>query len=808
MADHASLGYTLSLSAERRHDELCNAFEDDWRAGRSPRIEDVLPRVPEPERPALFDKLLQVELAYRSGAGPDEYRARFPDYAALVDSIFRNAAGDVPPSRPPPIPGYEIDDPRPIGTGGMGVVYKARHTELGRPAAVKLVKAGAWGPMAGVHRFQLEARAVAALNHANVVQIYDFGQTAGVPYYVMEFVEGGSLAGRLTGSPADPSWSAELVETVARAMQFVHENKIVHRDLKPANILLTADGTPKVSDFGLAKRLAGDDPQLTATWAVLGTACYMAPEQAKGETKFVGPAADVWALGAILYECLTGRPPFRAATFEHTIVQVLNEDPVPPADLVAGLAADLQAVCLKCLEKDPARRYPSAQDLADDLRRFRAGDPVQARPLNARDQAAKWADRVGYDVGELVGRSPWADTYTARHRPINRTVLLKLSTGLVGSPQHATLRREAEALAGLEIPFVIRLHDYGERHGRAYLVLEWVEGGVSLARRLRHAEGATGDSDIDPVPAGSSAPLSSREAARVALMVALGLKAVHDHGFLHCGLNPRDIVLTQDGEPKLTNFAAARRPGEGSGPDVPFPDWVPPNYLAPELLARDWARLGPATDVYALGAVLHETLTGIPPRVRSRELAPPEPTSAILDSEPSLATICRRCLEMDPSRRYAGAGAVGLALQRFLIPPSKPEDRSSTVYDDGAAVATHHSGPATPFRLRVLSGGEMVGATLPLPAGPVTVGRGEKSDLRLEWDVISQKHCGIHWNDETRRHEVVDLGSKNGTMLNDRRVRGSRALVPGDRISLPGPVVLVYEMDDSVGADSASRQAP
>src|SRR5262249_47123202 len=380
---------------------------------------------------------------------------------------------------------------------------------------------------------------------------------------------------------------------------------------------------------------------------------------------------------AILYECLTGRPPFRAATFQLTIMQVVNEEPVRPTDLVATLSADVEAVCLKCLEKDPAQRYASAQDLADELRRFRSGEPVRARPMNARDLAAKWADRLGYDVGELVGRSPWAETYTARHRPINRAVLLKLSTGPVGSPQHATLRREAGALAGVEIPFVIRLHDYGERHGRAFLLLEWVGGGGSLGQRLPRAEGAAGDSDIDPGPVGSSVQLSPREAARLSLMMALGLKAVHDHGFLHCGLNPRDIILTQDGEPKLTNFAAARRPGEGAGPDTPFPDWVPPNYLAPELLSQDWTRLAPATDVYALGAVLHEMLTGIPPTVRSRDRASPESAGAILDPDRDLAAICRRCLETDPSRRFAGAGAVALELQRFLLPPTKPDEQSS-----------------------------------------------------------------------------------------------------------------------------------
>src|SRR5262245_245703 len=806
MADRSRQTNTLSLTAERRHDRLCDAFEDGWRSGLEPRIEEFLPQVPTEERPVLFQKLLRVELELRrASAEPATYRARFPEFSDLVDTVFRHPDGETvdfiesqAPTliAPPVIPGYAIEYPDPLGTGGMGVVYRGRHIELGRPVAIKLIKAGIWARPQELLRFQLEARSVAGLNHPNVVHMYDFGQAGGVPYCVMEFVDGGSLANWLGGKAADAWWTAGLVETVARAVHYVHENAIVHRDIKPGNILLTADGIPKLTDFGLAKRLTEDGSGLTQSRAVLGTACYMAPEQARGNVKSVAAPADVWALGAVLYECLTGRPPFQGDSYDMTILQVLNNDPDAPSSVVPTVPADLEAVCLKCLEKDPARRYACAAELADDLRRFQAGEAVLARPLDVREQATRWADRAGYDIDELVLRWPWAYTFAARQRPINRPVLLKLSAGPVGSPQHAALRREAEALADLEIPFVIRLHDYGERHGRAYLVLEWVQGGESLADRLRPGAVTAGDSDIDLGPGGSTSSLSSRQAARLALMMALGLKEVHDRGFLHCALNPGDITLTQDGEPKLTNFVAARRPGEGAGPAVPFPEWDPPNNLARELVARDCPRLGPATDVYSLGAVLFEMTTGSPPPPAT---APQALTTNPPTIEPALATICLRCLERDPAHRYAGAGAVALALQHFLIPPRKPQDRVSTVFVEGDG----HSPASAPdsrtqFRLRVLTGPQMVDATLPLPAHLVTVGRGGKSDLVLDLRVISNSHFGVLWNDETRRHEVVDFGSKNGTKLNGQPVKGSRPLTPGDEIAVPG-FVLVFEIDDADG---------
>jgi serine/threonine-protein kinase len=275
------------------------------------------------------------------------------------------------------IPGYEVEAL--LGRGGMGLVYKARHLGLNRFVALKMLIAGAY---AGPHeraRFQREAEAVASLRHAHIVQVHDVGDHEGWPYFTMEFLEGGSLAQALAGTPQPAGQAAALVSTVAGAVEVAHKSGIVHRDLKPANILLTADGTPKVSDFGLARRLGGEDG-LTRTGAALGTPSYMAPEQASGQAGAVGPAVDVYALGAILYELLTGRPPFRAETAAETLRQVIDQEPMPPSRLNSIVPRDLETICLQCLHKDPGRRYATAAALAEDLDRFLRGEAIAARP--------------------------------------------------------------------------------------------------------------------------------------------------------------------------------------------------------------------------------------------------------------------------------------------------------------------------------------------------------------------------------------------------------------------------------------------
>ena len=238
------------------------------------------------------------------------------------------------------------------------------------------------GSYAGPHereRFRREAEAVAALRHANIVQIYDVGDWAGRPYFTMELIEGGSLAQRLAGVPQPAHEAAALLATLAEAVHAAHQGGIVHRDLKPANILFTPDGTPKITDFGLARRLEGST-ELTLSGVPLGTPSYMAPEQARGQSRAIGPAADVYALGAILYEMLTGRPPFRAESAAETVHQLLTQDPVPPSRLNGKVPRDLETICLKCLSKEPRLRYPTADALNDDLGRFLRGDAISARP--------------------------------------------------------------------------------------------------------------------------------------------------------------------------------------------------------------------------------------------------------------------------------------------------------------------------------------------------------------------------------------------------------------------------------------------
>jgi tetratricopeptide (TPR) repeat protein len=288
------------------------------------------------------------------------------------------------------IPGYETL--RELGRGGMGVVYCAWQNDLRRVVAIKTVLAGAATAPEQQVRFQREAEAVARLQHPNIVQIYQVGLGSS-PYLVLEHADGGSLAQKLDGTPQPPQRAALLVEVLARAAHHAHQKGIIHRDLKPANVLLLEDGTPKISDFGLAKFLIGDDGGKTRTGEIVGTPSYMAPELGMGRVKDVGPWTDVYALGAILYELLTGRPPFKGATPFDTIAQAASDEPVPPIRVQPKVPRDLETICLKCLDKEPRKRYASALALAEDLRRFLAGEPARARRVGLGERALKWVKR-------------------------------------------------------------------------------------------------------------------------------------------------------------------------------------------------------------------------------------------------------------------------------------------------------------------------------------------------------------------------------------------------------------------------------
>jgi tRNA A-37 threonylcarbamoyl transferase component Bud32 len=315
------------------------------------------------------------------------------------DDVARAQAFVAPPVRSVSVPGYDIIGE--LGRGGMGVVYKARQVNLNRIVALKMILAGGHADSKEIARFVAEAKAMADVRHPNVIQVFDSGETDGHPFMVIEFLAGGSLVQRLREVGKLPARSAaELVQKIARGVQAAHDRGIIHRDLKPHNVLLDATppgasagtwGEPKVMDFGLAKR---DGAELTQTGAVMGTPAYMAPEQARGETKSVGRAADVWALGVILYECLCGSVPFRGSDPWSVIRQVVGDEPEPVTWRIAGVPRELDLICRKCLEKNPPDRYESAGALADDLGRFLAGEalvgPRTGVWFAARRTARRW----------------------------------------------------------------------------------------------------------------------------------------------------------------------------------------------------------------------------------------------------------------------------------------------------------------------------------------------------------------------------------------------------------------------------------
>jgi eukaryotic-like serine/threonine-protein kinase len=336
---------------------------------------------------------------------------KFKSIEAQIDDLFPSSSDamlDIERRRlrqtdvkMPVIPGYDMQCV--LGYGGMGVVYKARHVKLKRPVAVKMLLSGVYASPIERKRFAREAEAVARLSHPNVVQLHDIGECDGRPYFTMEFVQGETLARKLKGAPWPADQAVKLLCRLAQATQAAHAAGIIHRDLKPGNVLIANDGTPKIGDFGLASRV-DDDATITLSGARVGTPCYMAPEQALGRRSQIGPPTDVYALGAILYELLTGRPPFRGETTTETERQLIHQDPVSPRRLNAKVPRDLDTICLKCVRKEPARRYATAAQLADDLGRFQRKEPISARRASVMERARKWVLRhPAFSVAASLG---------------------------------------------------------------------------------------------------------------------------------------------------------------------------------------------------------------------------------------------------------------------------------------------------------------------------------------------------------------------------------------------------------------------
>jgi serine/threonine protein kinase len=352
----ADSGRTLSLGAEREIDAVCQRFEADWQSGKKPQLEDFLGATVEPARSALRRELQRLDQHYRE----------------------TRIEQSVPKTVLPSIPGYELLEE--LGRGGMGVVYRARDVKLEREVALKCLLVGDLVSTEELDRFITEARAVARLDHPHIVEIFQpVTEHDGRHFFTMKLVPGGSLENLRQSGPLPSRRTAQIVEATARAVQHAHTQDVIHRDLKPANILLDKEGRPYVTDFGLAKRIDGP-ANVTRSGTVLGTAGYMAPEQAAGHSKEQTTKTDVYGLGAVLYALLTGRPPFQAAAVLDTLKQVVDQRPAPPRLLNLDIDQDLETICLKCLEKDPAQRYSSAQDLADDLRRYLRGEAIKARP--------------------------------------------------------------------------------------------------------------------------------------------------------------------------------------------------------------------------------------------------------------------------------------------------------------------------------------------------------------------------------------------------------------------------------------------
>jgi WD40 repeat protein len=547
----------LPLPLQRSVEAVCSRYEAAWRTGSPPRIEHYVSQVEEPARPTLLRELIYLDVFYRQRHGeccrPEDYAAHFPDREPTWLAVtVTPCPKDVPPPardfsagarhseqaatarradadpettelrKAPPTPAptavsavqpkkqscgnYELLEE--LARGGMGIVYRARQKRLNRTVALKMLLTGPLASFEEVQRFRAEAEAAAELDHPNIVPIYEVGEFDAQPFFSMKLIAGGSLAQALrsgqwtAGDPTTDRRAARLMATVARAVHYAHQHGILHRDLKPANILLDDQGQPHVTDFGLAKRVSGA-ADLTRTGSVMGTPAYMAPEQAGGQAKRASTAADVYALGAILYELLTGQPPFRADDPLDLVMKVVAGEPPRPRQIRSGTPRDLETICLECLQREPGRRYVSALTLAEDLERFLDGRPIAARPAGALERFGRWCrrNRTLAAAGALAGAALVA------------AVVVALAFAL-----HAN--RAATALRGEQKQTQVALHaaeaqrdraDQRTRLAERRLVESYLDRGLTLCT----LEGDSGQGLLWLARALESAPSDDPELRRI-----------------------------------------------------------------------------------------------------------------------------------------------------------------------------------------------------------------------------------------------------------------------------------------------------
>ena len=559
------------------------------------------------------------------------------------------------PADRPDVPGYDLHDE--LGRGGMGVVYRATQLDSGRTVALKVIRDAVLAGPADQTRFRAEADVAARMDHPNLVRILDVGEHAGHPYLAMEYVAGGNLDGVIDGRVHHVKDCAAFVSKLAEAVAHAHERNVIHRDLKPANVLLAdfagslASCRPVIADFGLARRLDVDTTRVTHDGAVLGTPGYMAPEQAAGRTDEIGPATDVHALGVILYELLVGTPPFDGDSRERLLSVVIKDDPTPPSRHRPDVPQDLETVCLKCLEKEPANRYATARELADELGRFLSGQGILTRPVDVGERVRRAAMRDGFTIVGEVGRGPRSVVYQVRHESSVRPLALK-----VFDRGHATKDEWERTLE------TCRAHAVGLTHPHVVPVLRggWWDGVPFVVTEFAPLGSLAGVTD--------GTPMKPERTVRIVERVAEIVQYLHRQGVVHGNLKLTNILLAADDTPRLIDWRPTGAFSFGRLDTATPADLAA---LAPEFVADPAAPLHPPADVYGLGLILYELLTGHAPFagasaevVQSRVF--PNLSTTLPDVHPLLDYIVRRSLLKNPWMRFARVYDFAGRLRKYL----------------------------------------------------------------------------------------------------------------------------------------------